>query len=130
MEIVVGISKMETTTCDTTRRDDVLADHDAVIVVNIKGRRKPTHGVWKYRRACPVLKNRSIMAKAIYETRDKQLIPLDDIQHINARYNEALKDSYQTLTIMYKDGMKVTISATEYEWIKQAWEERRNGNRK
>ena len=37
----------------TTRRDDVLADHDAVIVVNIKGRRKPTHGVWKYRRACP-----------------------------------------------------------------------------
>lgn len=67
------------------------------------------------------------MAKAIYETRDKQLIPLDDIQHINARYNEALKDGYQTLTIMYKDGMKVTISATEYEWLKQAWEERRNG---
>ena len=67
------------------------------------------------------------MAKAIYETRDKQLIPLDDIQHINARYNEALKDGYQTLTIMYKDGMKVTISATEYEWLKQAWEERKNG---
>ena len=67
------------------------------------------------------------MAKAIFETRDKQLIPLDDIQHINARYNEALKDGYQTLTIMYKDGMKVTISATEYEWLKQAWEERRNG---
>lgn len=70
------------------------------------------------------------MAKALYETRDKQLIPLDDIQHINARYNEALKDNYQTLTIMYKDGMKVTISATEYEWIKQAWEERRNGKHK
>ena len=67
------------------------------------------------------------MAKAIFETRDKQLIPLDDIQHINARYNEALKDGYQTLTIMYKDGMKVTISATEYEWLKHAWEERRNG---
>ena len=67
------------------------------------------------------------MARAIYETRDKQLIPLDDIQHINARYNEALKDNHQTLTIMYKDGMKVTISATEYEWLKQAWEERRNG---
>lgn len=67
------------------------------------------------------------MAKAIFETRDKQLIPLDDIQHINARYNEALKDNHQTLTIMYKDGMKVTISATEYEWLKQAWEERRNG---
>lgn len=70
------------------------------------------------------------MAKAIFETRDKQLIPLDDIQHINGRYNDALKDAYQTLTILYKDGMKVTISATEYDWIKQAWEERRNGNRK
>ena len=70
------------------------------------------------------------MAKAIYETRDKQLIPLDDIQHINGRYNDALKDAYQTLTILYKDGMKVTISATEYDWIKQAWEERRNGSRK
>ena len=70
------------------------------------------------------------MIKAIFETRDKQLIPLDDIQHINGRYNDALKDAYQTLTILYKDGMKVTISATEYDWIKQAWEERRNGNRK
>ena len=38
------------------------------------------------------------MAKAIYETRDKQLIPLDNIQHINARYNDALKDEHQTLT--------------------------------
>lgn len=67
------------------------------------------------------------MAKAIFETRDKQLIPLDDIQHINARYNEALKDGHQTLTILYKDGMKVTIPATEYEWLKNAWEARRNG---
>lgn len=67
------------------------------------------------------------MAKAIFETRDKQLIPLDDIQHINARYNEALKEDHQTLTIMYKDGMKVTISATEYDRIKLALEERRNG---
>ena len=30
--------------------------------------------------------------RAIYETRDRQLIPLDDIQHINARYNDAMKD--------------------------------------
>ena len=65
--------------------------------------------------------------KALYETRDKQLVPLDDIQHINGRYNEALKDNCQTLTIIYKDGMKVTISASEYDWLKQAWEERRNG---
>lgn len=70
------------------------------------------------------------MAKAIFETRDKQLIPLDDIQHINARYNEAVKDGYQTLTILYKDGMKVTIPASEYEWIKQAWEARKNGKNK
>jgi hypothetical protein len=69
------------------------------------------------------------MAKltAIYETRDRQLIPLDDIQHINGRYNEAMKDAYQTLTILYKDGMKVTIPASEYEWLKAAWEERKNG---
>lgn len=67
------------------------------------------------------------MTKALFETRDKQLIPLDDIQHINARYNEALKDNHQTLTVIYKDGMKVTIPASEYEWLKQAWEERRNG---
>ena len=71
------------------------------------------------------------MAKiqAIYETRDKQLIPLDDIQHINGRYNEALKDGHQTLTILYKDGIKVTIPASEYDRLKSAWEERRNGNR-
>lgn len=67
------------------------------------------------------------MAKAIYETRDKQLIPLDDIQHINARYNDALKDTHQTLTVMYKDGMKVTIAASEYERLWNAWEARRNG---
>lgn len=65
--------------------------------------------------------------RAIFETRDKQLIPLDDIQHINARYNEAVKDDYQTLTILYKDGMKVTIAATEYLPLKSAWEARLNG---
>lgn len=70
------------------------------------------------------------MAKAIFETRDKQLIPLDDIQHINGRYNEAMKDSYQMLTILYKDGMKVTIPASEYDRIKLAWEARKNGNYK
>ena len=69
-----------------------------------------------------------IMAtRAIFETRDKQLIPLDDIQHINGRYNEALKDGFQTLTILYKDGMKVTIAATEYAALKSAWETRLNG---
>ena len=67
------------------------------------------------------------MAKAIYETRDKQLIPLDDIQHINGRYNDALKDGHQTLTILYKDGMKVTIPASEYERLKSEWEARKNG---
>lgn len=67
--------------------------------------------------------------RAIYETRDKQLIPLDDIQHINGRYNEAIKDGFQTLTILYKDGMKVTIPASEYNWLKEAWEERKNGRR-
>ena len=67
--------------------------------------------------------------KAIYETRDRQLIPLDDIQHINGRYNEAIKDGYQSLTILYKDGMKVTIPATEYDRLKLAWEERKNGRR-
>ena len=70
------------------------------------------------------------MAKAIFETRDKQLIPLDDIQHINGRYNEAMKDAYQSLTILYKDGMKVTIPATEYERLKAEWEARRHGNTK
>jgi hypothetical protein len=67
--------------------------------------------------------------RAIYETRDKQLIPLYDIQHINGRYNEAIKDGFQTLTILYKDGMKVTIPASEYNWLKEAWEERKNGRR-
>lgn len=67
------------------------------------------------------------MGKAIFETQDKQLIPLDDIQHINGRYNEALKEGYQTLTILYKDGLKVTIPATEYERLYKCWEARRNG---
>ena len=39
------------------------------------------------------------MARAIYETKDRQLIPLDDIQHINARPSEAVREGYQTLTI-------------------------------
>lgn len=67
------------------------------------------------------------MARAIYETKDRQLIPLDDIQHINARPNDAVKDGYQTLTILYKDGLKVTIPASEYERLKNEWEARRNG---
>ena len=68
-----------------------------------------------------------MIGKAIFETKDKQLIPLDDIQHINGRYNEALKDGYQTLTILYKDGMKVTIPASEYDNLYRCWEARRNG---
>lgn len=68
--------------------------------------------------------------QAIYETRDRQLIPLDDIQHINARYNEALKDEHQTLTILYKDGMKITIPATEYDNLYKCWEARLNGKSK
>lgn len=71
-----------------------------------------------------------IMGKAIYETKDRQLIPLDDIQHINARPNEAMKDTHQTLTIIYKDGMKVTIPASEYDNLHRCWEARRNGNYK
>lgn len=67
--------------------------------------------------------------KAIFETRDKQLIPLDDIQHINARYNETVRDAYQTMTILYKDGLKVTIPATEYDRLKLAWEDRKNGRK-
>ena len=67
------------------------------------------------------------MGKAIFETNDKQLIPLDDIQHINGRYNDALKDGYQTLTILYKDGLKVTIPASEYDRLYKCWEARRNG---
>lgn len=64
---------------------------------------------------------------AIYETDDRQLIPLDDIQHINGRWNDALKEGYQTLTILYKDGLKVTIPATEYDRLYKCWEARRNG---
>ena len=66
-------------------------------------------------------------SQAIFETKDKQLIPLDDIQHINGRYNEAMKDGFQTLTILYKDGLKVTIPATEYDNLFKCWEARRNG---
>ena len=55
------------------------------------------------------------------------MIPLDDIQHINGRFNEALKEGYQTLTILYKDGMKVTIPASEYDNLLRCWEARRNG---
>lgn len=66
-------------------------------------------------------------SKAIYETMDRQLIPLDDIQHINGRYNDSLKEGHQTLTILYKDGMKVTIPATEYDNLYKCWEARRNG---
>lgn len=72
-------------------------------------------------------RKKEVLNRAIYETRDRQLIPLDDIQHINARHNDAMKDEHQTLTILYKDGMKVTIPASEYDWIKQAWEARKNG---
>lgn len=68
-------------------------------------------------------------ASAIYETTDKQLVPLDDIQHINARVAESVKPGYEMLTVIYKDGMKVTLQATEYESLKRAWEARRNNNR-
>lgn len=67
------------------------------------------------------------MTRAIYETRDRQLIPLDDIQHVNARPNEAVRAGYETMTVLYKDGMKVTIPATEYDGLLKAWETRRNG---
>lgn len=67
------------------------------------------------------------MGQAIYQTKDRQLIPLDDIQHINGRYNDALKDGFQTLTILYKDGLKVTIPASEYDNLYRCWEARRNG---
>lgn len=68
-------------------------------------------------------------AKAIFETRDRQLIPLDDIQHINARPNDAIRPGYETLTIIYKDGMKMTLPLSEYDRLKNAWEERKNGER-
>lgn len=67
------------------------------------------------------------MARALFETRDRQLLPLDDIQHINARPNEAGREGYETLTVIYRDGMKITLSASEYEPLKRAWEARRNG---
>lgn len=67
------------------------------------------------------------MAKAIFETQDRQLIPLDDIQHVNARPNDAIKAGYETLTVIYKDGMKMTLPLSEYEPLKRAWEARRNG---
>ena len=67
--------------------------------------------------------------RALYETRDRHLIPLDDIQHINARPNEAIRPGYETLTIIYKNGMKMSISATEYDSLKQAWEARKNANK-
>ena len=70
------------------------------------------------------------MGRAIYETKDRQLIPLDDIQHINARHNDAMKDSHQVLTIIYKDGLKVTIPASEYDNLFKCWEARKNGNNK
>ena len=70
------------------------------------------------------------MARAIFETKDRQLIPLDDIQHINARPSEAVKEGYQTLTILYKDGIRVTIPASEYDNLYKCWEARRNGNYK
>lgn len=69
------------------------------------------------------------MSKAIYETRDRQLIPLDDIQHINARPNEAIREGYEMLTILYKDGMKVTIPMAEYDNLYKCWEARRNGRK-
>lgn len=65
--------------------------------------------------------------KAIFETQDRQLIPLDDIQHVNARPNDAIKAGYETLTVIYKDGMKMTLPLSEYEPLKRAWEARRNG---
>lgn len=65
--------------------------------------------------------------KAIFETQDRQLIPLDDIQHVNARPNDAIKAGYETLTVIYKDGMKMSLPLSEYEPLKRAWEARRNG---
>jgi hypothetical protein len=38
-----------------------------------------------------------------------------------------MKEGYQTLTILYKDGMKVTIPASEYDNLYRCWEARRNG---
>lgn len=55
------------------------------------------------------------MTRAIYETRDRQLIPLDDIQHIDTRPNEALREGYETLTIIYKDDTEITIGDNDNE---------------
>ena len=67
--------------------------------------------------------------KAIFETRDKQLIPLDDIQHINARPKESQKSGYETMTVLYKGGLKVEVPLVEYDRLYKSWEERRNGKR-
>lgn len=64
---------------------------------------------------------------ALFETHDKQLLPLDDIQHINGRPKEHQREGFETVTILYKDGVKVDISLEDYEGLKRAWEERRNG---
>lgn len=69
------------------------------------------------------------MARAIYETRDRQMIPLDDVQHVNARPNEAVRAGYETMTVLYRGGMKVTIPASEYEQLKTSWEDRLNGKK-
>lgn len=66
------------------------------------------------------------MGKAIYKTQDGQLIPLDDIQHINARLNETVKDAHQTLTIIYKNGLKVQIPISELDNLHTCWDARRN----
>ena len=79
------------------------------------------------RTATTTRKHNMARLQAIYETRDRQLVPLDDIQHINARPNEAVKEGYETLTIIYKEGMKMTLSICEYEPLKRAWEARKNG---
>ena len=65
------------------------------------------------------IRRQKMATRAIFETRDRQLIPLDDIQHINARPNEAVKE-----------GMKMTIPASEYLPLKSAWETRKNGYNK
>ena len=79
------------------------------------------------RTATTTRKHNMARLQAIYETRDRQLVPLDDIQHINARPNEAVKEGYETLTVIYKEGMKMTLPICEYEPLKRAWEARKNG---
>lgn len=69
-------------------------------------------------------------SRAIFETSDKQLIPLDDIQHINARIKENQARGYETFTILYKGGMKVEIPMSEYDNLYKCWEARKNGNNK